>query len=169
MNVSCCSAAAEGGMKKGKTIVWVLNSIDPGGCACKTNKPLQGRTSDFESDHRVLTKTHLNKNDTLFSSNKIFQCQTNRTISRHHYKKKKRQSTKYKCDLYSNLLFDPDILPTILHPFCASWSLSWDSVAFSLRCAPTSMRQVHILCTWQGKLPYVEFSCLWCMWADCRW
>lgn len=59
MNISCCSAAAKGGTKKGKTIVGVLHLIDPGECACKTNKPLQGRTSDFEADQRVLTKTFL--------------------------------------------------------------------------------------------------------------
>lgn len=50
MNMSCCSAAAKGGTKKGKTVVGVLNLIEPGGSACKTNKPLQSRTSDFETD-----------------------------------------------------------------------------------------------------------------------
>lgn len=70
--MSCCSAAAKGGTKKGKTVVGVLNLIDPGGSACKTNKPLQSRTSDFETDQRVLTKTLLYQNDASFSKDTIF-------------------------------------------------------------------------------------------------
>jgi len=73
LNTSCCSAAAKGGTKKGKTVARVLNLIDPGGCACKTNKPLQSRTSDFETDQRVLAITLLYNNDASLSRDGIFK------------------------------------------------------------------------------------------------
>lgn len=41
-------------------------------CVCKTNKPLQNRTSYSETDHRVLTKTLLYQNDGSFSKDMIF-------------------------------------------------------------------------------------------------
>lgn len=74
INLSCCSAAAKGGMKKGKTSVGVLNLVDPGGCACKTNKPLQGRTSAFETEQKVITKILLYQNKyASFSKYMIFK------------------------------------------------------------------------------------------------
>lgn len=73
INLSCCSAAAKGGMKKGKTSVGVLNLVDPGGCVCKTNKPLQGRTSAFETEQKVITKILLYQNKyASFSKYMIF-------------------------------------------------------------------------------------------------
>lgn len=41
-------------------------------CVCKTNKPLQSRTSYSETDHRVLTKTLLYQNGASFSKSLIF-------------------------------------------------------------------------------------------------
>lgn len=41
-------------------------------CVCKTNKPLQNRTSYSETDHRVLTNTLLYQNGASFSKDAIF-------------------------------------------------------------------------------------------------
>lgn len=40
-------------------------------CVCKTNKPLQNRTSYSETDHRVLTNTLLYQNGASFSKDEI--------------------------------------------------------------------------------------------------
>lgn len=166
MNISCCSAAAKGGTKKGKTVVGHLNLIDPGGCAYKTNKPLQSRTSDFETDQRALTKTLLYQNDASFSKD-YFQHQANRkTVRRPHQHPSWKQSVACKCDLCSNLLLDADILPTILHPFCVSWFLFREGVARFLRSVRTGDRFILLAL---GRANGSIFSQGSVVCGDCKW
>lgn len=155
INLSCCSAAAKGGMKKGKTSVGVLNLVDPGGCACKTNKPLQRRTSAFETEQKVITKILLYQNKyASFSKYMIFNTRwAGRSVDPINIFWK--QSIKCISNLYSNLLLDPYVLSTVLHPSVSPDPFSWEKVVLSLR-----------TWTWETGSCYVHFTAVFNVWVQ---
>lgn len=113
-------------------------------CVCKTNKPLQSRTSYSGIDHRVLTKTLLYQNDASFSKDVIFHTrQAGRQAANPTNIHPESKASGIKCSLCSNLLLDPGIPPTTHHPVCVSWFFYSGRCCFFPKVCPCSRGQVH--------------------------
>lgn len=132
-------------------------------CVCKTNKPLQSRTSYSGIDHRVLTKTLLYQNDASFSKDVIFHTrQAGRQAANPTNIHPESKASGIKRSLCSSLLLDPGIPPTT--PFVSPDSFIRGGVASFLRSARAAGDR-FILVPLRGWMAGLS------MWwqVDCRW
>lgn len=132
-------------------------------CVCKTNKPLQSRTSYSGIDHRVLTKTLLYQNDASFSKDVIFHTrQAGRQAANPTNIHPESKASGIKRSLCSNLLLDPGIPPTTL--FVSPDSFIRGDVASFLRSARAA-RDRFIPVPLRGWMAGLSM----CWQVDCRW